>query len=486
VVRGLALARLDPDSALTALDAGLAEQQRRGYRSDLLPVALGRAEVGLARGDFRQAEEQLRLAIAEYERLRAETPSDLERLESFGWAQRAVDLLVAMLLDDRVRRPEDAWLALERARARFLLDRWSIHSDAGRLELDRGAVAELQANLMNGEVVATYTPVDGAIHAFVWSRRGLRWAGRVADADEVAERVGELHGRLYREADSREARRLAGWLHDRLVTPLDLEPDTGRLVVVAEGFLSSVPFAILVDGTTNRLLIDQMEISIAPSAVLAVLARRRALERASTARPPEVLAVGNPRLPQLARGDFPDLPDAAIEIEEVRSLYPSGLLLRDEQATARAFLEASTRFDVIHMAGHAASNAQGDAFFVLAPENGADGRLGMLELLERGRFDQELVVLSACATAASWGHPREGLMGLTGAFFANGVPAVLATTRPVEDRSIRPFMVDFHHAYLDVRDASRAFREAALGVADRTRFGSPGNRLLASVVLVGG
>jgi CHAT domain-containing protein len=82
-------------------------------------------------------------------------------------------------------------------------------------------------------------------------------------------------------------------------------------------------------------------------------------------------------------------------------------------------------------------------------------------------------VLSACRAQDSIADDREGLFGLAGAFFAAGVPEVVASPWDVDDRAVVPVMVAFHRAYLRSGVAGRAFREA---VQELRRSGAPETR----------
>jgi CHAT domain-containing protein len=69
------------------------------------------------------------------------------------------------------------------------------------------------------------------------------------------------------------------------------------------------------------------------------------------------------------------------------------------------------------------------------------------------------------------------LLGIAGAFFAAGVPEVVASPWDVSDRSSLPVMVAFHREYRKHRSAGIAFRQAVL---ELLRSGSPEERSPAS------
>jgi len=76
------------------------------------------------------------------------------------------------------------------------------------------------------------------------------------------------------------------------------------------------------------------------------------------------------------------------------------------------------------------------------------------------KLDADLVVLSACDT----GQGRiaaDGLLGLSRAFLLAGVPRVIATLWPIDDRATPILMGDFYD-HRDTRGAAGALRQAML------------------------
>jgi len=74
----------------------------------------------------------------------------------------------------------------------------------------------------------------------------------------------------------------------------------------------------------------------------------------------------------------------------------------------------------------------------------------------------QLVVLSACDTAAGAPQQGAGVLGLARAFLEAGASNVVATLWPEDDRSSRVFFERFHREYLKRRDAAEALRQAQL------------------------
>ena len=98
-----------------------------------------------------------------------------------------------------------------------------------------------------------------------------------------------------------------------------------------------------------------------------------------------------------------------------------------------------------------------------------DGFLALSEITGL-RFDADLVMLSACNTAASDGRPRaEGLSGLARGFFNAGARSLLATHWAIPSVSSVKVTTGLiaHRAERPQADWAEALRAATLAVIDR-------------------
>jgi CHAT domain-containing protein/tetratricopeptide (TPR) repeat protein len=286
-------------------------------------------------------------------------------------------------------------------------------------------------------------------------------------------------------ADARvpvEARALA-----RLLLPPAGELQGRRLLVVADGALHYVPFAVLpapgsVGGRAPALLLDRYEIANLTSASSAILLRRR---------PPRVPARGtlavladpvfgadDPRVEAAAGGaGRADELRAAAGEAGVEESGLSGLgrlpFSRREAESALALLPAGRSFAafdflasldtvtsgalgghrVVHLATHGLLNATrpelSGLVLSLVDERGRP-RPGFLRLhhVFNLRLDAEVVVLSGCRTALGKDVSGEGLVGLTRGFMYAGAPRVVASLWSVQDRASAEWMRHFYTALL--------------------------------------
>jgi CHAT domain-containing protein len=263
-------------------------------------------------------------------------------------------------------------------------------------------------------------------------------------------------------------------LAEALVEPVlaILPARTRQIVVVPDGPLHALPFELLPrairgGGPAPRVgwLADTHVLAQAPSSrMLRALGRRRG------ARTAHVVGY-SPRPHATVRRSDGDvavtpLPGALREARAVSALYEGCRPTCGASATAEAVLAAGRGADVLHVAAHAFAdmNAPGLSGIVLAPEAKGAARAAFLsaERVAAARVDAELVVLSACESAAGALRRREGVLGLTRAFLEAGATAVLASRWSVDDHVARDLMVRFHRQL-----RAGAPRADALAVARR-------------------
>jgi CHAT domain-containing protein len=121
---------------------------------------------------------------------------------------------------------------------------------------------------------------------------------------------------------------------------------------------------------------------------------------------------------------------------------------------------------VVHVASHAIvdPNSPLNTYIVLAAGGGEDGRLTAAEV-EGLTLRNDLVVLSACATAAGSVLAGEGVEGLTAPLLSAGARSVVASRWDVEDEATARLMADFYEAMtsgLGVADALNAAKRQAM------------------------
>jgi CHAT domain-containing protein len=276
-------------------------------------------------------------------------------------------------------------------------------------------------------------PLPDRTELLLGSPEGMtRWKLPVS-AERLTSEVREFRRRLEtrtRHDYVREAQTLYDWLILPLRPWLDLK-NVRTLVFVPDGALRTIPFGALYDG--KRFLIEDFAIAVTPGVEL--------LE-------PRPMRRGQARLLlnglSEARQGFPPLPHVPAELARLGEMYHTRPLL-DAQFVKPALESrfAGQQFSIVHIAshGHFASEAR-DTFLLTYDDK---LRLDDLERLIRpSQFrgkPVELLVLSACQTAA--GDDRAAL-GLAGVAVKAGARSALATLWSVGDESTALLVAEFY------------------------------------------
>lgn len=307
------------------------------------------------------------------------------------------------------------------------------------------------------------------------------------------------------------------------ITALLPKDANARVTFIPQGALFLVPFAAL-PNSSGKYLIEQHTLLSAPSIQVLALTqqqRKRIGTGNSASSPNPFLVVGNPTMPSLpAQGsDSPQLlnslPGAEREALSVASLLNTQALTGN-QATKAEIVRLMPQERIIHLATHGLldldanlnelgdplnENAQtaresnvivtpgsvivGSNVFVgnvaaetalanekvvrvsmpgaiaLAPSGSDNGFLTAKEILGLKLNNTELVVLSACDT----GRGRitgEGVVGLSRAFIAAGVPSVIVSLWSIPDAPTASLMTEFYRQLKQKPDKAQALRQAML------------------------
>lgn len=479
---------IDPGRALEELDRGLALYQDADYRLSLPNLYRERAQILLDLHQDDAAEADLELAIDE--------------IEARSDSLKGADLRGSYL--DSVRGTFDLGVRLEALRGRK--DRALEYTERGRaralLDLVRGAqrggqggrravpsllgTVEIQRRLPGGTLVVEYVELDDRLVTIVVGHDQVE----LFESELGAQEVEDLARRFRRlvasgtgagdsaappafpsppgETRTRDSSKGAGaQLFRLLVAPWrSIASGAGRLVLVADHGLREVPFGALRDPSTGRYLIEDFELVMGQSASLYLFSSERDDTLSTSANEGGGVIVGNPAFDRSRLPWLENLPGAEREANAVGAAVGRTPLLGSD-ATKSAFLGEAAGAEVIYFAGHALASEKYvlESGLVLAPSPGAkadDGILTAAELYRLRLPRTRLVVLSACSTAAGSDQPAEGMESLARPFVAAGVPAVVASLWPVEDRATADLLIDFYSRYRAGENAASALRGAQL------------------------
>jgi len=370
--------------------------------------------------------------------------------------------------------------------------------------------AEIRGELLDGDTAL--------VEYFLGEKRSFRWTmtrdglsfrelpGRAA----IEPLAAELHG-LLSQGDQRKlhhqvelaARRLSAVALAGLTLPKSVK----RIVIVPDGALHYVPFAVLpLDlSSTSEAVIDRFEVTVAPSASALLLMRRMAQARGASEERLAIIAdpVFRPDDPRVQGGGershraadsdvlraateagiarLVRLPATRVEAEAIAKLggTKARKVLDFEASRQRVLNDELNQYTVLHFASHALINPRHHSLsgiiLSLVDERGAavDGFIRVHDLY-RLRLRAGLVVLSACRTAMGTELRGEGMVGLVSGFMWAGAPRVVASFWDVKDQATAAFMKHFYRVLLvDGLPAGAAVRKAQLAVKNDPRWRSP-------------
>lgn len=225
--------------------------------------------------------------------------------------------------------------------------------------------------------------------------------------------------------------------YDWLIRPIEPElqkDDIKTLVFVLDGVLRGVPMSALYDSQKQKYLIEKYNLALSPGLQLLY----------SPSLSPNKLQTLVGGLAEASQG-FSKLPGVEEEVREIAKIVPTEVLLNKEFTRNRLKVEIdNAAFPIVHLATHGRFSSQAENTFLLT----WDGRINVKELDQLlqardrpGRSPLELLILSACQTAAG---DNRAVLGLAGVAVRSGARSTLATLWSVEDQSTVELMNKFY------------------------------------------
>jgi CHAT domain-containing protein len=253
-------------------------------------------------------------------------------------------------------------------------------------------------------------------------------------------------------------------LYDWLVRPIEADLEAAgidTLVFVPDGALRTIPMAALHDG--ESFLVQRYGLAVTP---ILELVDPRPLDRSKMS----LLLAG---ISESVQG-YPALAKVPAELEAVQRLYGGQVLLDGDFVLERMEREMrESRPSLVHIASHGQFTGDPATSFLLA----YDGRLTMDRLSEyvgvaRFREDPlELLVLSACETAA--GDDRAAL-GLAGLAIRVGARSAVGSLWPIGDEAASQLVMEFYRGLEDPSvTKAQALRHAQIELIESELFGHP-------------
>ena len=318
----------------------------------------------------------------------------------------------------------------------------------------------------------------------------------------------------------------ASKLSQMLLAPVAHQLGNRTLIIVTEGALQAIPFAVLPApgvqfvGPTNwetfvdSLLINTNQISSSPSistlkairseknrtvspyrtvAVIAdpVFSRNDDRVRfapvtsvvAGAASDKHVIGLAERGLPGVAHGSAPArLSYSSTEADAISAAAPRGTTMIAKGFAANRETVMSSRvaeYQILHFATHGFLDIEHPEFsgivLTMVDRKGVSQN-GLMPLHDIYSLDlsTELTVLSACQTALGKDINGEGFLGLPHSFISAGSKSVVASLWKVDDRATAKLMADFYESLLQQgMPTGAALREAQLKMMKQKQWGAP-------------
>lgn len=402
--------------------------------------------------DFHDANAEYERGLAASERIRSALIEDDYRLSyqdlQMEFFKEYVDLLVTE------GYPERALQVVEYSRARVL---------AEKLGVQPGSIGEVHpADFQGyagrtGSVLVSYWLAPQ--RSFVWVIRPDRIRMRELPGEsQIADSIRGYQKTIEVELRDPVQEQLAqsGALSKLLLGPLhDDLAGARKVVIVPDGELHALNLETLPGANPGRYWIEEAEIAIAPS--LSVLAAAPPRRRSK----PSLLLVG---APVSASSEFPELPAAKAEIDEIQKRFAgAGVVRTGADATPRGFLDAEpSRFSLIHFAAHAETNSQSPLESAVILSGSNDSYKLYARDVALLKLSADLVTISACRSAGARSYGGEGLVGFAWAFLQSGARAVIAGLWDVSDSSSSQLMTKLYDSLASGSEPAAALRQAKL------------------------
>lgn len=459
----------------------------------------------IALGDDAASWHELQTALELIEENRKTIREEQNRNDYYDAEQAIYDLAVDFAYN-RAADPKLAFKYSETSRARTLLDlmrRSAVQADGGEQPITVQTVSqpltleEIQRRMPEGTRILQYTILSDKVISWLIWKDGFETRERKVNADEFAVLIRRYLDIISAppKGEDAEARAVSMALYDILLQPVEsLLAGSKLLCVVPDKMLNHLPFSALISSTSGKYLIADYPLIYSPSSSVFISSSEAAHNRASQATE-TLLSVGAPTFDKKAFPQLPDMPTAAREARQVKEFYDAGTCLIGSAATKERVTRLMKDADIVHFASHYVvdENSPISSKLLLAKSDAAgEGKetesvltvhdLNLM-ILRRTR----LVVLAACRTGVERYYKGEGMIGISRAFIAAGVPSVVASQWPVDSDATAELMVNFHRQRKQGGLSSvEALRFAQLYMLNQQRQQYQHPYYWAAFVLIGG
>jgi CHAT domain-containing protein len=266
-------------------------------------------------------------------------------------------------------------------------------------------------------------------------------------------------------------------VYNWLLQPIESQLQASKLdtlVFVLDGELRNIPMAALYDG--KQYLVEKYAIAL--SVGLQLLNPKPLVQQQLVA-----LTAGLSHPPANYTSKFPPLPGIKSEFDGITEAGISTTSLLDGQFTSKK-LESeinTASFNVVHLATHGEFSSRAEKTFILADDGPINVRNFDLFLGNQNQTRVELLVLSACQTAAG---DNRATLGMAGAAVRAGASSTIASLWQIDDKSTALFVSAFYRELKSGKiTKAQALHRAQLKLLEHPNYKAP--TFWSAYVLIG-
>lgn len=470
--RGIALSEKEPARSLELLQAGLAQEMSLGQKFFRLPALRAQVQAQLALQRYDDALADLLAIVDDFERTRSELAD---------WkTQRAASHLAQAAAETVLDRRELATVLSEDQRFQLAdkLRGWA---------LTKGS--DTRASLPLVEIQRSLSPSMAMVHLTVLPSQLLIWVIRrdasfevhlPSGRQELTRKIEILESAFQANSTDRLDESLES-LYTSVFVPLKPSLEgVDTLVIVPDETVSALPFSALRDAGRKRYLIEDFQLSLAPSASLWLEHQTR--ERTPASRSPLVVGVGRPG------NGLKDLDRVPAEVGRIAALFPGSARLVEAEAAPEKVLAELRDRSIVHFASHALVDSAnpGASKLVLSGQDLDSASLTIERAVSGGLAEADLVVLAACSALEHELNDRDVVLGAAGYLYAAGAPAVLAARRRLGDKFAAQMMPRFLANYKQGESAASAWQKTIREFLGSGRLSMKSPLVWGHLAVVGG
>lgn len=304
-------------------------------------------------------------------------------------------------------------------------------------------IVNFQKTLLKNEVIIKYVVGEKNVYALIIDPKKIDLK-KLENSDELRQKSKKYYQQIiqFDKGFSQSAKEL----HRLLILPLNLK-NPGNITFIMDDFLHLLPMeAILTPQEFDHFT------SVGYAYSLKLLEIQSSI---STTIKNNKLAVFAPIYTSDITNNTRQFNQLNFTQMEADAIIQStnGRLFEGKNATKENFIQASSQYNVLHLAMHAVMDTNNYEQSYLAFQN--DQPLYFNELYDM-KISSQLAILSACNTGNGLLENGEGNMSLSRAFTYAGVPATIHSLWEVPDKQTAQLMELFYELLKDGHDPAEA------------------------------